>query len=382
MGLGSGQLLVLDSAIGEQLNPFTKMGPGVAVNPDDGTLLLSPGYSYQIEQRLPVTLGDGRIKDPLQGSDEWSTERVNISSDGSTAAGDQAFFDPRTLELLSEFPTKLTTVWDLAALDNGLWLILGHDERNKDTLLIVEAESGAVKAKIPVRNSAYRSVVVGSSGHDLFLAASYSTVRIDLSLSRAPFPWYWVLSGFLGLLIALSLILAATAPRWVPTMRSRSEARHVRSAEKIRGQMEVQRTRQAAAQQNPEAKEQRREDTGQAVLERAHAQRVQAIQDWQRVYADANNGKLPPPGYIPPVFAALVAGYGAAPYQQRTNILAILALAFGLGGGVLGVILGHIALSQIKRTGERSRARNHRHGVRVLRHRRIDRVDCLSTGRL
>ncbi|QOW02056.1 DUF4190 domain-containing protein (plasmid) [Rhodococcus pyridinivorans] len=41
--------------------------------------------------------------------------------------------------------------------------------------------------------------------------------------------------------------------------------------------------------------------------------------------------------------------------SQSTNILAILALVFGLLGGVLGVVFGHIALSQINRTGENGR---------------------------
>lgn len=39
----------------------------------------------------------------------------------------------------------------------------------------------------------------------------------------------------------------------------------------------------------------------------------------------------------------------------RTNTLAILALVFGIGGGWLGILFGHMALSQIKRTGEQGR---------------------------
>jgi Domain of unknown function (DUF4190) len=39
----------------------------------------------------------------------------------------------------------------------------------------------------------------------------------------------------------------------------------------------------------------------------------------------------------------------------RTNTLAILALVLGLAGGLPGIPLGHIALSQIKRTGESGR---------------------------
>ena len=42
---------------------------------------------------------------------------------------------------------------------------------------------------------------------------------------------------------------------------------------------------------------------------------------------------------------------GAAP----TNVMAILDLVFGIGGGLLGIIFGHIALGQIERTGEQGR---------------------------
>lgn len=55
------------------------------------------------------------------------------------------------------------------------------------------------------------------------------------------------------------------------------------------------------------------------------------------------------PGYAP-------APYGYAPFVPRTNTLAIVALVLGLVGVSLGgVICGHIALSQIRRTGEGGR---------------------------
>lgn len=41
--------------------------------------------------------------------------------------------------------------------------------------------------------------------------------------------------------------------------------------------------------------------------------------------------------------------------QTRTNALAVLALIFSILGGWIGVLLGHIALWQIKRTRERGR---------------------------
>jgi hypothetical protein len=57
--------------------------------------------------------------------------------------------------------------------------------------------------------------------------------------------------------------------------------------------------------------------------------------------------------------AALLAGAGSPAGMRRphigTNVMAIVALVFGVGGSFLGVIFGHIALAQIERTGERGR---------------------------
>lgn len=39
----------------------------------------------------------------------------------------------------------------------------------------------------------------------------------------------------------------------------------------------------------------------------------------------------------------------------RTNTFAVLSLVFSLGGGLLGIVFGHIALSQIKTSGEGGR---------------------------
>ncbi|MGW4482114.1 DUF4190 domain-containing protein [Rhodococcus triatomae] len=47
--------------------------------------------------------------------------------------------------------------------------------------------------------------------------------------------------------------------------------------------------------------------------------------------------------------------YGSPISSQSTNVLAILALVFGFLGGVLAIVFGHIALSQIRRTGESGR---------------------------
>ena len=46
--------------------------------------------------------------------------------------------------------------------------------------------------------------------------------------------------------------------------------------------------------------------------------------------------------------------YGA-PASQRTNVLAIVSLVSSFFISIVGIITGHIALSQIKKTGERGR---------------------------
>ncbi|BCN51939.1 hypothetical protein RE9425_03290 [Prescottella equi] len=43
------------------------------------------------------------------------------------------------------------------------------------------------------------------------------------------------------------------------------------------------------------------------------------------------------------------------PQYPSTNVCAILALIFGFLGGLLAIVFGHIALSQIQRTGEQGR---------------------------
>lgn len=75
------------------------------------------------------------------------------------------------------------------------------------------------------------------------------------------------------------------------------------------------------------------------------------------------------PAYTPPAPAqpayGVVAHPGYAPQQvvyaqpvvysqpgARTNTMAILAIVFGIGGGLLGIVFGHMARAQIRRTGE------------------------------
>jgi hypothetical protein len=71
----------------------------------------------------------------------------------------------------------------------------------------------------------------------------------------------------------------------------------------------------------------------------------------------------PPPGYGMPTAYGQPTGYGyAAPVAKTTNGVAIAALILGCAqffvwvlSGIPAIICGHIALSQIKRTGQEGR---------------------------
>lgn len=63
-----------------------------------------------------------------------------------------------------------------------------------------------------------------------------------------------------------------------------------------------------------------------------------------------------PPMYAPPIQQTPPAGYPPQPNpSEQTNTLAIIALISSFFISVLGIVLGHIALSQIKKTGEQGR---------------------------
>jgi peptidyl-prolyl cis-trans isomerase B (cyclophilin B) len=85
-------------------------------------------------------------------------------------------------------------------------------------------------------------------------------------------------------------------------------------------------------------------DRDQAIIER----RAREMKQWQAAYALANPGQPIP---TPP----LVIGAGWYDASNRTNTMAILALVFGFVFSLLGIIFGHIALGQIRRTGEGGR---------------------------
>lgn len=75
--------------------------------------------------------------------------------------------------------------------------------------------------------------------------------------------------------------------------------------------------------------------------------KAKAMTQWREAFVLANPGQPVP---APPMMAV----YGSAVgMSDRTNTLAIVTLIFGVLGGYLAIIFGHIAISQIKRTGER-----------------------------
>jgi hypothetical protein len=79
----------------------------------------------------------------------------------------------------------------------------------------------------------------------------------------------------------------------------------------------------------------------------------------------ASNQPAPPPAYAPPAAPAYgaapdaPAAYSAkaygAPAEDKYNVLAIISLVSAFFVSLAAVICGHIALSQIKKTGEKGR---------------------------
>jgi MFS family permease len=84
-------------------------------------------------------------------------------------------------------------------------------------------------------------------------------------------------------------------------------------------------------------------------MRRSQGIEVQAeqIKQYEQAYTVAHNGELPPASATPILIQS--------PGPSRTNTMSILALIFGFLGSLLGIVFGHIALSQIKRTGEGGR---------------------------
>lgn len=91
-----------------------------------------------------------------------------------------------------------------------------------------------------------------------------------------------------------------------------------------------------------------------AIHKRRAPMLAQASAAQQAAFAAAYpQGGYVQPGYAPmPVAQAYAGGPVIARPGAPTNTTAVLALVFGIGGGLLGIILGHTARAQIRRTGE------------------------------
>lgn len=94
----------------------------------------------------------------------------------------------------------------------------------------------------------------------------------------------------------------------------------------------------------------RRATLARAAQESRIQANAKAIQEWQAAYAVVNPGQpipVTPPDFVPTVQRALD--------DDQTNVFAILSLIFGILGGYLAIVFGHIARSQIKRRGGRGK---------------------------
>lgn len=81
---------------------------------------------------------------------------------------------------------------------------------------------------------------------------------------------------------------------------------------------------------------------------------VELIRSWQEAYRVTHDGAEAPPEFLAQMIASAPQA-GASSRQGQTNVLAVLALVFGVVLGLVAIPLGHVALSQIRRTGESGR---------------------------
>ncbi len=81
------------------------------------------------------------------------------------------------------------------------------------------------------------------------------------------------------------------------------------------------------------------------------AARANEIKRWEAAWSLAHDGQAPPSGFMPPTAATGYGGYGARP----TNPIAIAAFVSAFFIALLGLILGNVALRQIRDSGEGGR---------------------------
>lgn len=81
------------------------------------------------------------------------------------------------------------------------------------------------------------------------------------------------------------------------------------------------------------------------------------MRHWREVYREAHDGEDAPPEFLAQVMAARAPVFetrstAGAPVQATTNVMAVLALVFGVVSGPIAIVFGHVARSQIRRTGQ------------------------------
>lgn len=105
-----------------------------------------------------------------------------------------------------------------------------------------------------------------------------------------------------------------------------------------------------AASARAASQEEARVATAEVRKQAAIEAQAEQIKQFEAAYALAHDGKAPPPGYAPPAY------FAARSPSDGLNSLAVLSFVLTLvAAGFLGLILGPIALGQIRRTGERGR---------------------------
>jgi len=177
--------------------------------------------------------------------------------------------------------------------------------------MIAVGRSGLVAATIPIHMvlCAFASWMIGLARPPY----SSESDGVDYALLGA-------------LAAALCLLVAAAVAIWFDRLRAPARAR-------------------AAAARTPQALAAREAAREQQTLE----QQAEAIRRYEAAYALAHGGERPPAGAMPSTAFIPAA-------QPRINVMAVLSLVFSLAvGSVLAVIFGHVALGQIRRTGDNGR---------------------------
>lgn len=341
VGRGAG-IEVFDALTGVKLESFPELGPSVSVNTVTGAIIVGAGAG-RVELRDP-TLRETLAILTVDPSEENLV--FDVSNGGSfvvvrTSWGTGAVLDANTLRRAPGFDgvgRSATSVAELGEGDPVLVLTEGEQAGERGGELRAFERGGKQVTSIPVGQQA-ETLLVGSGATDTYLFGSSHVVKVNFEAKR---PAIMIPIAVLAALFALALAATVTASRWLPPLRAAQARSDAARAAKWASEAEQLREREAAAVAERERIEREKS-------EQEHQEKLVAIQEWQRAYAEANGGEEPPAGFVPiPVSEPAVA-------SNRTNTMAILSLIFGFGGGLLGIVFGHIALSQIKRSGESGR---------------------------